>query len=130
VVGEELARRYRSGGGRVLAAGVSLVRDADIVSLEETLARHWGNELLWVGRVEPEKNPLLLADVVNRLGPGWRLTAVGTGSLRDELSRRLGGRAELPGYIPWGPELRAQDRAPDVLVTVSDTAGVPQAVLE
>jgi phosphatidylinositol alpha 1,6-mannosyltransferase len=132
VVGEELARRYRRSGGAVLAAGVSLVRAGDLVPVEEAVARSWEGDLrlLWVGRIEPEKNPLLLADVLDRLDPRWRLTVVGTGSLRDELAGRLAGRAELAGYVPWGPELRERYRSAHALVNVSDTEGVPQVIFE
>jgi glycosyltransferase involved in cell wall biosynthesis len=136
-VGEALARRYRSRDATVLAAGVSLVSAGDLVSREAALARSWDGplELLSVGRIEPEKNPLLLVEVLARLPERWRLTAVGTGSLREELERRLSqaglsARAELPGYIPWGSALRDRYRSAHALVNVSDTEGVPQIVFE
>ena len=139
-VGEELARRYGRGGGPVLAAAVSLVRAGDVVTLDEALGRSWdgGLELLWVGRIEPEKNPLLLAAVLallRRSDPRWRLTAVGTGTLARALAARLEGlglaeHAELPGYIPWGPALRERYRAAQAVVNVSDTEGVPQVIFE
>jgi glycosyltransferase involved in cell wall biosynthesis len=78
---------------------------------------------------------LLLVEVLARLDSRWRLTAIGTGSLRVELERRLAeaglaGRAELPGYVPWGPELRDRYCGAHALVNVSDTEGVPQVVYE
>ncbi len=136
-VGEALAHRYRTGNASVLAAGVSLVRADDIVSAETALARPWDGplQLVSVGRIEPEKNPLLLVDVLGKLPERWRLTAVGTGSLQDELVARLSraglaARAELPGYVPWGPKLRERYRSAHVLVNVSNTEGVPQVVYE
>ncbi|MFN2467695.1 MAG: glycosyltransferase family 4 protein [Gaiellaceae bacterium] len=137
VVGEALGRSYRAAGGSVLVTGFSLVRAGDLVSADEALGRSWEGDLrlLWVGRVDPEKDPVLLADVLAALGPRWRLTLVGVGRLEEAVARRaeeLGvrGRIEFAGYVPNGPELRARYRASHVLVNVSLTEGVPQVVFE
>src|SRR5215208_3892069 len=65
VVGPALAHRYRR-SRRLLEIVVSLVDPDEIVAPDVALRRAYGQELtvLSVGRLEAEKNPLLLADVL------------------------------------------------------------------
>jgi glycosyltransferase involved in cell wall biosynthesis len=95
--------------------------------------------LLTVGRIESEKNPALVIEALaqlERLHPGrYSLTWVGTGHLEGELrarAARLGieERLELPGFIPFGPELLERYRAADALLHVSLTEGLPQVLYE
>jgi len=139
VVGAELARQY-AGGAATLATGFSLVGDADLVPLDVALARSWEGELrlLTVGRLSPEKNPMLLLDILVRLRslePRWRLSAIGEGPLAPALSRRaaelgLGDALALPGYIPIGPALWERYRASHAFLHVSRTEGLPQVLFE
>ncbi len=139
-VGEDLARRYRSGRAPVLPIGLSLVRSGDVVSRDEALGRSWqdGLRVLSVGRLDPEKNPLLLLDVIEELrrrDPRWRLAVVGDGPLSGELAaerdrRRLGDAVELLGQVPNGPELWNQYRGSHVFLHVSLTEGLPQVLFE
>lgn len=139
-VGEELARRYRSGRAPVLATGFSLIRADEIVSADEALARSWEGELrvLSVGRLDPEKNPLLLLDVIEMLrrrDQRWRLAVVGDGPLAAELAKRvhereLDGAVELTGEVANGPELWQQFRSSRVFLHVSQTEGLPQVLFE
>lgn len=140
VVGEELARSYADGTAPVLATGFSLVRAADVVAVEDALARSWDGELrlLSVGRLDPEKNPLLLADVLAGLrarDPRWRLAVVGVGQLEDLLRQRVAelgvaDALELRGYVPSGPELRAEYHRSTAFLHVSLTEGLPQVLFE
>ncbi|MGE5691495.1 MAG: glycosyltransferase [Pseudomonadota bacterium] len=138
VVGEAIAERY-GGGPTVLPMTVSVIRAADVV--DAPAAKRWDGtlELLTVGRLEPEKNPLLLLEALARLErrrPGrYRLTWVGAGRLRDDVARRadalgLGDAVALPGHVPFGPELLARYREAHLFVHVSLTEGVPQVLLE
>jgi glycosyltransferase involved in cell wall biosynthesis len=139
VLGDELARRY-AGGAPVLRTGFSLVGRADVEPLERALAKDWSGELrvLSVGRLDPEKNPLLLLDVVERLrseDPRWRLTVAGDGPLRAALAaaiaeRRLGDAVELPGEVPNGPRLWRLYRGSHSFLHVSLTEGLPQVLFE
>lgn len=139
VVGPELARRYRR-ARHLLPIVVSLVEDDDIVSLDEALARSYAGELraLSVGRLETEKNPLLLADIAARLPRTdlrWRLEVCGEGPLYGALARRLEeldvtARVELAGYVPLGTELLQRYRTAHALLHVSMTEGVPQVLYE
>jgi glycosyltransferase involved in cell wall biosynthesis len=139
VVGPELAHRYRRSVA-LLPIVVSLVSAEDIVSFETAVARSYAGELraLSVGRLETEKNPLLLADIAGRLSSAdarWRLEVCGEGPLRAALETRLqerglAARVELAGYVPLGPELFERYRDAHALLHVSWTEGVPQVLYE
>lgn len=138
VVGPDLAHRYRHAPA-LLPMAVSLVREDDLVAPEVALARDPGGELLLlsVGRVEEEKNPLLLADALAGLlerDPRWRLVVAGTGPLQLDLERRLvelgvADRARLLGYVPHA-ELRDVYRSAAAFLHVSWTEGLPQVLFE
>jgi glycosyltransferase involved in cell wall biosynthesis len=140
VVGDELARVYSRAGGPLLATTVSLVRDEDIADVDRVLERPWNGELrvLSVGRLEAEKNPLLLPEILARLRrryEGWRMTVVGSGPLTSAVqnsAEKLGVSAafELKGYVPFGPGLWEIYRASHAFLHVSLTEGLPQVLLE
>jgi glycosyltransferase involved in cell wall biosynthesis len=135
VLGDELEQRYAR-GRPVLASGFSLVPAAEVLSPERALARDWSGELrlLSVGRLDPEKNPLLLAEVAARLrahDPRWRLTVAGDGALRPQLERLAAGAGiELLGHVPSGPRLWDLYRRSHALLHVSLTEGLPQVLVE
>jgi glycosyltransferase involved in cell wall biosynthesis len=139
VVGADLATRYRRARD-LLEIHVSLIDDADIVPAARAIAREPSSpvRVLSVGRLETEKNPLMLVDVLDRLqrgGGDWRLIVCGEGALEDEMRARagangLGDRLELRGYIPFGPALLELYRISDVLLHVSLTEGYPQVLIE
>ena len=138
-IGPELAHKYRRSRA-LLEVAVSLVDTSDLVDETTALGRSYRGELraLSVGRIEAEKNPLLLADALgelNRVEPRWRLLVCGEGELSEELSRRLAvlgqaGRADLVGYVPFGEELMRLYRDSHVLLHTSWTEGLPQVLLE
>jgi glycosyltransferase involved in cell wall biosynthesis len=138
-VGDELARHYGGRRRNLLPIGVSLVSDADVVDLP--LDRDWSGpiDLLTVGRIEQEKNPLLLVDVLamlERERPGrYRLTWAGTGPLADEvLARarelRVDDRLELLGFVPFGSDLLERYRTAHMFVHASLTEGMPAVLIE
>jgi glycosyltransferase involved in cell wall biosynthesis len=140
VVGEELARHYGGGRAPTLATGFSLVRADDVVHPDAALSRRWDGELrlLTVGRLEAEKNPMLLPDILAgllaRYG-GWRLAVAGDGPLRQALGSRAAALGvapalELLGYVPYGPPLAAEYRRSQAFLHVSLTEGVPQVLFE
>ena len=139
VVGPEIERHYGGPRARLLPLTVSLVPAADIVA--EPLERDWDGEitLLTVGRIEREKNPLLVADLLaelERRRPGrYRLAWAGTGDLAEAVTARaaelgVSNRLELLGFVPFGSELLGHYRAAHVFVHVSLTEGVPQVLVE
>ena len=136
VVGPELARRYRR-GRRVLPISVSLIPAAQVPAAAELPDRNYAGPLtaLSVGRLEAEKNPLMLADVLAELDPSWRLVVCGEGPLEASLRERLGelglaDRAELRGYVPIDGGLSELYRESHALLHVSWTEGVPQILFE
>ena len=140
-LGAELARRYDRGSAPVLMTGFSLVRRADLVAPERAGERSVDGpqlHLLTVSRLDPEKNPLLLLDVIAALrveDPRWRLTIAGDGPLRAQLVERaaelgVSSAVELVGEITNGPELWALYRRSHVFLHVSLTEGLPQVLFE
>jgi glycosyltransferase involved in cell wall biosynthesis len=137
VVGPALAQRY-AGGGEVLPLTVSLVPEADLAAPPPP--RDWDADelrVLSVGRLETEKNPLLLADVLAGLrarDPRWKLVVAGEGPLEGELRARLAelgvaDAADLLGYVP-SDRLRDVYRGAHAFLHVSWTEGLPQVLFE
>jgi glycosyltransferase involved in cell wall biosynthesis len=139
VVGPDLARRYRPARS-VHVTYVSLLTEDDIVSAQDDHRRYDGPELriLSVGRLDAEKNPLLMAQVLAlalRDDDRWQLHICGEGTEADALLaelERLGvaDRAALHGYVPIDDGLWEHYRQSHVLLHVSLTEGVPQVLLE
>jgi glycosyltransferase involved in cell wall biosynthesis len=139
VVGADLARRYGGERPSLLTMAVSLVRERDLITTLPAPRRTETVELLTVGRLEPEKNPLLLIEALHTLEretPGrYLLTWVGRGELEQAVRERalelgIDERVRLLGYVPFGPELLALYRHAHAFVHVSRTEGVPQVLIE
>ncbi len=139
VVGPELARHYREAPER-LELVVSLISESDVEAGRQASARSYEGELrvLSVGRIDREKNPLLLAEILHllrRAGPRWRLIVCGEGPLEQALRQRiaelgLSDHVEWRGYVPIDAGLLALYRASHVFLHVSLTEGMPQVLLE
>lgn len=139
VVGQELERKY-SRAHDVLAINVSLVHEQDVVSPELPRARSYENELtvLTVGRLDTEKNPLLLAEILALLQarePRWRLVVCGDGPMMPQLQARLSelgllDRVELRGYVAIDGGLLELYRDSNMFLHVSWTEGFPQVLIE
>jgi glycosyltransferase involved in cell wall biosynthesis len=138
-VGPGISRDYRH-SRRLLEIAVSLVEEGEIVAPEVAAKKDYSGPMrvLSVGRIDPEKNPLMLADVLGALrreDPRWSLVVCGEGSLESELAERLGGlgldgSAELKGYLGLDDGLRELYRDCHVLLHVSWTEGLPQILFE
>jgi glycosyltransferase involved in cell wall biosynthesis len=138
VVGPRLARDY-SASRDLLEIAVSLIRPDEIVRPTDESGRNYDGVLkvLSVGRLDPEKNPLGLADVLSVLTAeerDWRLVVCGEGSMAQSLAAKLermgiAGRAELLGYVPHD-RLRELYRSSHALVQFSWTEGLPQVLFE
>jgi glycosyltransferase involved in cell wall biosynthesis len=139
VVGPKLAHSYRHSRS-VCEIVLSVVPEAHIVSDEQ--ASNGGDyagelSILSVGRLDEEKNPLALADVLSQLnenGGRWELTVCGDGPMSDKLQARLlaagqDGRFRLAGYVAHA-DLRELYLSSDMLLHISWTEGVPQVLFE
>ena len=139
VVGPDLALRYRKAKA-LHVVYVSLLGEERILTAAQDDRDYLADELrmLSVGRLDPEKNPLLLADVLARAARSdarWRLDVCGDGTLREALEQRLRelgveDRALLHGHVPVDGGLWRLYRDAHMLVHVSFTEGVPQVLLE
>lgn len=137
-VGPQLAALYPH--ANTLELTVSLVGADDMRSAHEPGADYSDGALvaLSVGRLEQEKNPLLLADVavaLERVDPRWRLVVCGEGPMEEHLRRRaarlgVADRVELRGYVPHGRGLREIYCSSHALLHVSLTEGLPQVLYE
>jgi glycosyltransferase involved in cell wall biosynthesis len=139
VVGPELAANYRHSRD-LLEITVSLVTDADLVEPAVAEQKPYDRELrlLSVGRLDPEKNPVLLADTLARAratGADWRLDVCGEGPMRTALEQRLeelalSEFADVSGYLPLRPDLLDRYRSSHALLHNSLTEGLPQVLVE
>lgn len=138
VVGPDLAHGYRR-AVRLLEISASLVQDADIAA-SARLDRSYDGELqvLTVSRLDAEKNPLLLADILALLhgrAGRWRLVVCGDGPLQDALAARLDGAGvadfgDLRGHVPIDGGLMDLYRESHFFLHVSWTEGLPQVLFE
>lgn len=138
-VGPDLARQYGR-GSRVLEMVVSLVGEEWLDHLDPAPRGDYDGELriLSVGRLEAEKNPLILADVLALLRAGssrWRLIVCGEGPMAAKLAERLdelgvADAATLAGYVPLDRGLMELYRSSHVLLHASWTEGLPQVLVE
>jgi len=139
VVGPDLARRYRRSPA-LHTLFVSLLSEKDIMATEDDGRLYDAPELrmLSVGRLDPEKNPLLLADVLAEAtgaDPRWHLDVCGDGPLMGKLAQRLeelgvAGHATLHGNVPIDDGLLDLYRSSHAFLHISLTEGVPQVLLE
>lgn len=134
-VGPELARKYEHAPA-LLPMVVSLISEGDVGAP----ARDWDGprRILTVGRLEQEKNPLLVVDVVARLrawGGDWRLVMCGEGPIEAELRAHVAATGmteyvELPGYVPLREGLLDLYRSSHALLHLSWSEGLPQVLFE
>ena len=139
VVGPALAHRYRRSKS-VLEIAVSLVSEADVAAAADQRRGYQGElRILSVGRLDAEKNPTMLADVLAGLqradDRAWRLVVCGEGPLEEALRQRLedlgvGDRAELLGYVQHGDAMRRAYADAHMFLHVSWTEGLPQVIIE
>jgi glycosyltransferase involved in cell wall biosynthesis len=138
VVGSGLAQRYR-GAHRLLDVWVSLVRDADVHAPSRSEPGADGPiRVLTVGRVDTEKNPLLLPDVLADLratGEDWTITVCGDGPLLSAVADRaaqlgVSEHLDLRGFVTPSDGLTQLYRDADMFLHVSWTEGMPQVLVE
>lgn len=136
-VGPELSAKYRHAPA-CLELTVSLVPAAAVGPPPRERDYRSVLRILSVGRLDEEKNPLLLADVlllIRAQDPRWQLLVCGEGDLSAALATRLhdvgiAEHAELLGYVPMGEELFDLYRSSHALLHVSWTEGFPQVLIE
>ncbi|WP_254279319.1 glycosyltransferase family 4 protein [Haloarcula marina] len=94
-----------------------------------------GTDLLYVGRLIPEKNVDMLLDAFDRLDRQYTLGIVGDGPERDALERRaeslgLGDRVTFQGFVEAHDDVLGAMRAADVFVSPSVREGFGITLVE
>ncbi|MBB4695086.1 glycosyltransferase [Paractinoplanes abujensis] len=139
VVGASNEEAYGGPRAGLHPMSISLIRQRDLRPVGPRRALTGPVELLTVGRIAPEKNPMLMLDALAMLHsrrPGrFRLTWVGDGELRSAVRERvaelgLEDVVSLPGFVPIGEELMGFYRRADLFVLSSITEGLPQVLIE
>jgi glycosyltransferase involved in cell wall biosynthesis len=139
VTGPEIARHYGGESPRLHVMTESVVREDEVAAGPRD--QDWTGELqlLTVGRLDVEKNPILFVEtlgVLERARPGgYRVIWVGGGPMVEEVRRRaselgVADLFELRGWVPFGPELLEVYRRAHLFVHVSLTEGVPKVLIE
>jgi glycosyltransferase involved in cell wall biosynthesis len=109
---------------------VVALHDPVYIRPEPTRSRT-GNRILWIGRLERQKDPLLALDVIAATN-GLHLTILGEGSLRDMMERRIKalgvrGRVTLHGHVAAIEPFLAEA---DALLITSRYEGGPAVAVE
>ena len=133
VTSREMEARLRAHSGRPRLS--YLPNGVDTAAFRPVPARRSAEApwtVLYVGRLEVEKNLARLVDAVAALPRPARLILVGGGSLREELARRAraaGVLAEFAGVVPHRG-LPAYFQGADCFALPSLTEGHPKALIE
>lgn len=139
VVGGLLEHQYGGPRDGLTLVRPSLVRATEVVRSPPSRDYSATVQLLTVGRIEAEKNPLLLVDALaelTRTEPRrYRLRWVGEGRLLESAKARARERGvedaiEWLGFVPFGPELLRIYREAQVFVHVAITEAFGQVLAE
>jgi glycosyltransferase involved in cell wall biosynthesis len=105
----------------------------EIAAAVQRQARSGGpHRILWVGRLEPQKDPSLALATIKALNLPAHLTILGSGALRDEVVRQivameLAGKVTLASHVP---DLAAHYADADALLITSHYEGGPAVAVE
>jgi len=88
--------------------------------------------ILWIGRLEAQKDPKLALQVIAAMKGPTHLTMLGDGSLRDQVSREISAmglsqKVTMAGYVP---EIESHLAAADALLITSRYEGGPAVAVE
>lgn len=84
-----------------------------------------GRNILWIGRLEPQKDPALALDVMRHFD--GKLTLLGDGALMKDVRRQAGANVTLAGYVPKIEPYLAEA---DALLITSRYEGGPAVAVE
>ncbi|HVW73872.1 MAG TPA: glycosyltransferase [Rhizomicrobium sp.] len=96
------------------------------------IERRDGRRIVWIGRLEPQKDPELALRVIAAMDGPTHLVMLGDGALHDSLRQRISAmglekKVTLAGYVPEiGPHLANAD----VLLVTSRYEGGPAVAVE
>jgi glycosyltransferase involved in cell wall biosynthesis len=112
--------------GRAIAA----LHDPVYIRPGAAAPRSGGRNILWIGRLEPQKDPQLALQTIQEMD--GHLTMLGDGALGEEIKRQifamgLEGKVTLPGYAP---QIEPYLAAADALLITSRYEGGPAVAVE
>lgn len=126
-----------SGLARELAAmlpgrNVVTLHDPVYVKPIPRTERHGGRRILWIGRLEPQKDPELALRTIAAMDGLVHLTLLGDGALRDTLAQRISAmglaqKVTLAGYVP---DIETYLADADALLITSHYEGGPAVAVE
>ena len=118
----------------VLYNPVSIERNSlTTLSEEEPKCTGRGVDLIFIGRLEPEKNVELILDAIKILSAKCRkIDIVGDGSLRSSLEKKAIdiGIQDKVNFLGFKQDITEALCASDILVLSSDMEGLPTVVIE
>ena len=88
--------------------------------------------ILWIGRLEPQKDPALALQVIAAMTTPVHLTILGDGALREDLQQRI-SRLGLQDRVTWAghvPEIESHLAQADALLITSHYEGGPAVAVE
>jgi glycosyltransferase involved in cell wall biosynthesis len=115
------------------ARNIVTLRDPVYVSQKPHTKRHDDKQhILWVGRMESQKDPELALQVIERMDASSHLTMLGEGTLSARVMRRISelglqSKVTLAGYVP---EIDSYLGDTDVLLITSWYEGGPAVAVE
>jgi len=117
------------GGGRKI---VTLHDPVYVRPIAEMPRREAGRSILWIGRLEPQKDPLLALKIVRALDASARLIMLGEGSLQEDVQEEivamnLRDRVHLIGHVR---EIEPYLARADALLITSRYEGGPAVAVE
>jgi glycosyltransferase involved in cell wall biosynthesis len=133
-VSRDLKSRYGLSNGWVYNESRVVLADVEKVNRARARADESKN-ILFVGRLSPEKGLSTLLDALCKLPETVHLTVAGSGTQMAQLQlecerKQLSRRVAFLGTASWGPQLFSLMRASDVLVLPSFTEGLPLVLIE
>jgi glycosyltransferase involved in cell wall biosynthesis len=119
---------------RALLPGRDIVTLYDPVYIRPSAAvsRKSGRNILWIGRLEPQKNPELALKVLQALGGDAHLTMLGDGALNREIHGQVSAlglqdKVTLPGHVL---DIASYLADADALLITSRYEGGPAVAVE
>ena len=88
--------------------------------------------VVWAGRMEPEKDPLLFLEAVARVADSTEAEFIvaGDGSLRDDLTQHSIAASQQLRILPWQIDLWSSFGPGDIYVSTSRWEGLPMSACE
>lgn len=129
VVSERIKKQVEEMGVKSRIHVLPVYMDTDVFKSIEQIP-HDGKNILWIGRLEREKDPEMAITVFKKNykeEPSARLIVLGEGSLRRELEKKAQG---LPVEFPGWSDTKSYLARADVVISTSPYEGFGASIVE